>query len=90
MMVIFDVVSTQVQIYDQIIFESVKSPGQYFHASAPYKIDNFSIGWLHDFRYADLRIEITIWSIPIIDRVVVYYGRLSILIPCFLHYNLAA
>jgi len=44
MMVIFDVVSTQVQIYDQIIFESVKSPGQYFHASAPYKIDNFSIG----------------------------------------------
>jgi len=34
----------QVQIYDQIIFESVKSPGQYFHASAPWKIDNFSIG----------------------------------------------
>jgi len=37
-------VCTQVQIYDQIIFESVKSPGQYFHASAPWKIDNFSIG----------------------------------------------
>ena len=35
----------QVQIYDQIIFESVKSPGQYFHASAPWKIDNFSVGW---------------------------------------------
>jgi len=28
------------------VFESVKSPGQYFHASAPWKIDNFSIGLL--------------------------------------------
>jgi inositol 1,4,5-triphosphate receptor type 1 len=33
-----------VQLFDQIICESVKSPGQYFHASAPWKIDNFSIG----------------------------------------------
>ncbi|ESN99532.1 hypothetical protein HELRODRAFT_176697 [Helobdella robusta] len=33
-----------VQIFDQIIFESVKSPGQFFHVSAPWKIDNFSVG----------------------------------------------
>ncbi|CAH1800294.1 unnamed protein product [Owenia fusiformis] len=33
-----------VQILDQVIFESAKTPGQYFHASAPYKIDHFSTG----------------------------------------------
>ena len=34
----------QVQLYDQIVFESVKSPGHYFHASEPYQIDHFSVG----------------------------------------------
>ncbi|ELT91343.1 hypothetical protein CAPTEDRAFT_201920 [Capitella teleta] len=34
-----------VQIFDQIIFESVKSPGQFFHASAAWKIDHFTIGF---------------------------------------------
>ncbi|PVD21456.1 hypothetical protein C0Q70_19629 [Pomacea canaliculata] len=33
-----------VQLYDQIVFESVKSPGHYFHASEPYQIDHFSFG----------------------------------------------
>ncbi|KAH9502988.1 hypothetical protein Btru_072533, partial [Bulinus truncatus] len=33
-----------VQLYDQIVFESVKSPGHYFHASDPYQIDSFSYG----------------------------------------------
>lgn len=32
------------QIFDQIIFESVKSPGQFFHVGSPWKIDNFSVG----------------------------------------------
>ena len=40
-----------VQIYDQVIFESVKSPGQFFHASAPWKIDNFSVGLENRFFY---------------------------------------
>ena len=35
---------SQVQIYDQIVFESVKSPGQYFHASVPFTIDYFNTG----------------------------------------------
>ena len=34
----------QVQIYDQTIFESYKSPGQFFHASSAWKIDHFTIG----------------------------------------------
>ncbi|XP_055890997.1 inositol 1,4,5-trisphosphate receptor-like isoform X3 [Biomphalaria glabrata] len=33
-----------VQLYDQIVFESVKSPGHYFHASEAYQIDHFSHG----------------------------------------------
>ncbi|XP_046366515.2 inositol 1,4,5-trisphosphate receptor type 3-like isoform X5 [Haliotis rufescens] len=33
-----------VQLYDQIVFESVKSPGHYFHTSDPFQIDNFSCG----------------------------------------------
>ncbi|KAK2140830.1 hypothetical protein LSH36_1236g00007 [Paralvinella palmiformis] len=33
-----------VQVFDQIILESVKSPGQFFHASAAWKIDHFTIG----------------------------------------------
>ncbi|XP_050396213.1 inositol 1,4,5-trisphosphate receptor type 1 [Patella vulgata] len=33
-----------VQLYDQIVFESVKSPGHYFHSSEPYQIDRFSVG----------------------------------------------
>ncbi|KAK0061845.1 inositol 1 4 5-trisphosphate receptor type 2, partial [Biomphalaria pfeifferi] len=33
-----------VQLYDQIVFESVKSPGHYFHASEAYQIDHFSYG----------------------------------------------
>ena len=35
-----------VQILDQIVFESVKSPGQYFHSSVPYQIDHFHIGYV--------------------------------------------
>ncbi|CAH1798283.1 unnamed protein product [Owenia fusiformis] len=35
-----------IQIYDQIVFESVKSPGQFFHASAPWRIDHYSYGML--------------------------------------------
>jgi len=34
----------QVQIYDQTIFESYKSPGQFFHASSAWKIDHFTVG----------------------------------------------
>lgn len=34
----------QVQVYDQVILESVKSPGQYFHASSSFKIDHFTSG----------------------------------------------
>jgi len=37
-------VNSQVQIYDQTIFESYKSPGQFFHASSAWKIDHFTIG----------------------------------------------
>lgn len=33
-----------VQMLDQIVFESVKSPGQYFHASVPFNIDHFQSG----------------------------------------------
>ncbi|KAL4234550.1 hypothetical protein ACF0H5_006191 [Mactra antiquata] len=33
-----------VQLYDQIVFESVKSPGHYFHASEPHQIDYKSYG----------------------------------------------
>ncbi|CAH1798712.1 unnamed protein product [Owenia fusiformis] len=33
-----------VQIYDQIILESIKSPGQFFHASDAFRIDNFCTG----------------------------------------------
>ncbi|GFS12809.1 inositol 1,4,5-trisphosphate receptor type 1, partial [Elysia marginata] len=33
-----------VQLYDQIVFESVKSPGHYFHASECCQIDHFSTG----------------------------------------------
>ncbi|KAI0227414.1 hypothetical protein LSAT2_022123 [Lamellibrachia satsuma] len=33
-----------VQIFDQITFESVKSPGQFFHASSAWKIDHFTVG----------------------------------------------
>ncbi|GFO23773.1 inositol 1,4,5-trisphosphate receptor type 1 [Plakobranchus ocellatus] len=33
-----------VQLYDQIVFESVKSPGHYFHASESCQIDHFSRG----------------------------------------------
>jgi len=38
----------QVQIYDQTIFESYKSPGQFFHASSAWKIDHFTIGLVRD------------------------------------------
>ncbi|XP_052817063.1 inositol 1,4,5-trisphosphate receptor type 3-like isoform X2 [Mya arenaria] len=33
-----------VQLYDQIVFESVKSPGHYFHASESHQIDYKSYG----------------------------------------------
>nr|XP_022341734.1 inositol 1,4,5-trisphosphate receptor type 2-like isoform X7 [Crassostrea virginica] len=33
-----------VQLFDQIVFESVKSHGHYFHASEPFQIDHFSYG----------------------------------------------
>ncbi|BFZ19740.1 hypothetical protein BsWGS_22779 [Bradybaena similaris] len=33
-----------VQIYDQIIFESIKSPGHFFHASVGFQIDHFNFG----------------------------------------------
>ncbi|XP_064599288.1 inositol 1,4,5-trisphosphate receptor type 1-like [Liolophura sinensis] len=33
-----------VQIFDQIVFESVKSPGHYFHASLPYQINYNTVG----------------------------------------------
>ncbi|XP_071092410.1 inositol 1,4,5-trisphosphate-gated calcium channel ITPR3-like isoform X4 [Haliotis cracherodii] len=33
-----------VQIYDQICFESIKSPGHYFHASTPFQIDTANFG----------------------------------------------
>ncbi|XP_035825085.1 inositol 1,4,5-trisphosphate receptor type 3 isoform X3 [Aplysia californica] len=33
-----------VQLYDQIVFESVKSPGHYFHTSEPFQIDHFQWG----------------------------------------------
>ena len=42
--VMFVRVNLQVQIYDQTIFESYKSPGQFFHASSAWKIDHFTIG----------------------------------------------
>nr|KAG5712192.1 hypothetical protein BaRGS_014542 [Batillaria attramentaria] len=34
-----------VQIYDQIVFESIKSPGHYYHASQPFQIEHFTFGW---------------------------------------------
>ncbi|KAI8746410.1 inositol 1,4,5-trisphosphate receptor type 1, partial [Biomphalaria glabrata] len=33
-----------VQIYDQIIFESIKSPGHFFHASSGFQVDHFTFG----------------------------------------------
>ena len=36
----------QVQLYDQIVFESVKSPGHYFHASEPHQLDYKSYGYV--------------------------------------------
>ncbi|XP_078335085.1 inositol 1,4,5-trisphosphate-gated calcium channel ITPR2-like [Crassostrea virginica] len=33
-----------VQIYDQIVFESIKSPGHFFHASSPFQIDHSTYG----------------------------------------------
>ncbi|KAK7504550.1 hypothetical protein BaRGS_00004036, partial [Batillaria attramentaria] len=33
-----------VQIYDQIVFESIKSPGHYYHASQPFQIEHFTFG----------------------------------------------
>ncbi|KAK3085572.1 hypothetical protein FSP39_005468 [Pinctada imbricata] len=33
-----------VQLFDQIVFESVKSHGHYFHASESFQIDHFSFG----------------------------------------------
>ncbi|XP_041376656.1 inositol 1,4,5-trisphosphate receptor type 1-like [Gigantopelta aegis] len=33
-----------VQIYDQIVFESIKSPGHYFHASQGFQVDHFTFG----------------------------------------------
>ncbi|XP_021341779.1 inositol 1,4,5-trisphosphate receptor type 2-like [Mizuhopecten yessoensis] len=33
-----------VQIYDQIVFESIKSPGHFFHASSAYQIDHITHG----------------------------------------------
>ena len=35
-----------VQIYDQIVFESIKSPGHFFHASDSVQIDHFNHGWV--------------------------------------------
>ena len=37
---------SQVQLYDQIVFESVKSPGHYFHVSECCQIDHFSKGYV--------------------------------------------
>ncbi|WAR13356.1 ITPR1-like protein, partial [Mya arenaria] len=33
-----------VQIYDQIVFESIKSPGHFLHASSGFQIDHFTHG----------------------------------------------
>ncbi|KAH3824458.1 hypothetical protein DPMN_126294 [Dreissena polymorpha] len=33
-----------VQIYDQIVFESIKSPGHFLHASSAFQIDHFTVG----------------------------------------------
>ncbi|VDI71716.1 Hypothetical predicted protein [Mytilus galloprovincialis] len=33
-----------VQIYDQIVYESIKSPGHFFHASQPFNVDHFTYG----------------------------------------------
>ncbi|XP_071176008.1 inositol 1,4,5-trisphosphate-gated calcium channel ITPR2-like isoform X12 [Mytilus edulis] len=33
-----------VQLFDQIVFESMKSPGHYFHTSESYQIDHFTFG----------------------------------------------
>ncbi|CAC5357472.1 unnamed protein product [Mytilus coruscus] len=32
-----------VQLYDQVMLESIKSPGHFLHASEPYRIDHFTI-----------------------------------------------
>lgn len=37
-------ISLKVQIYDQIVFESIKSPGHFFHASSPFQIDHSTYG----------------------------------------------
>lgn len=37
-----DCFSVQVQIFDQVMLESVKSPGHFLHASEPYQIDHFT------------------------------------------------
>ena len=37
----------QVQIYDQIVFESIKSPGHFLHASAGFQIDHFTLGQVY-------------------------------------------
>ena len=42
--VLFSPPLNQVQLFDQIVFESVKSHGHYFHASEPFQIDHFSYG----------------------------------------------
>ena len=49
------VVYLQVQIYDQIIFESLKSPGQYFHVSTTFKIDHFTNGWASSTHFNTLK-----------------------------------
>lgn len=34
----------QVQLYDQVMLESVKSIGHFLHASEAYQIDHFNFG----------------------------------------------
>ncbi len=34
----------QIEIHDQIVLESLRSPGTFLHTSAPYKIDHFTYG----------------------------------------------
>lgn len=40
----FCIIISKVQIYDQIVFESIKSPGHFFHASSPFQIDHCTFG----------------------------------------------
>ncbi len=35
------VVLIQIQESDQVVLESIKSPGQFLHSSAPYQLDHF-------------------------------------------------